>query len=75
MALWQSLLCNRIRWFWHHVKNQVVGSSWIIHSEDLQMTFGITAATKTGDEACLHIGEWTDNAPRRKLIFVGHEYL
>jgi hypothetical protein len=40
---------SRIRWFWRYVKNDFVGSTWIIRPEDLQVGFGIIAATKAND--------------------------
>jgi hypothetical protein len=39
------------------------------------MGFGVTAATKAGDDTTLQVGEWFDNAPRMQLFKVAHETL
>ncbi len=64
---WGDLFVCLIR---RYVKNDFKGNSWHQSSEDLQMRFGVIAATTPRNDAPLHVGEWANNAPRSQLVSV-----
>jgi hypothetical protein len=36
------------------------------------MTFRVNSAAKASDDSRLLIGKWADDAPPKKLVFLGH---
>jgi hypothetical protein len=59
----------------HCVKDDFKGNRWHESSEDLQMSFGIIAATTPSNDAPLQIGQRADDAPGMQFFKVGHEAL
>ena len=59
--------------FWYHVENDVVAYAWTQALEDSLMGFCVTAAAKTSNNQGLQLGYATHEAPRVKLVKVGHK--